>query len=157
MVCSSEISADFHWTTSLYIPEDRTLHLNTLVHSALVLLSISQKGVHTCLTFWPVSRDESLVISGGSDSNLVLWRDVTEKRREGAEEARQKLVLQEQELANLVKSSQLLSALKLALTLDRPLQVLHIIQGEHCAKRWMVKNKLSLIIVYTIESVLLVK
>ncbi|PNF27952.1 Transducin beta-like protein 3, partial [Cryptotermes secundus] len=75
-----------------------------------------------------VSRDESLLISGGSDSNLVLWRDVTEKRREEAEEARQKLILEEQELANLVKSDQLLSALKLALTLDRPLQVLRIIQ-----------------------------
>lgn len=75
-----------------------------------------------------VSKDESLLISGGSDSNLVLWRDVTEKRQNEAEEARQKLVLQEQELANLVKSDQLLAALKLALSLDRPLQVLRIIQ-----------------------------
>jgi U3 small nucleolar RNA-associated protein 13 len=79
-----------------------------------------------------VSKDESLLISGGCDSNLVLWRDVTDKCREEAEEARQKLVLQEQELANLVKSDQLLSALKLALSLDRPLQVLRIIQGELC-------------------------
>lgn len=71
-----------------------------------------------------------MLISGGSDSNLVLWRDVTEKRQNEAEEARQKLVLQEQELANLVKSDQLLEALKLALSLDRPLQVLRIIQGE---------------------------
>ncbi|GFG39073.1 hypothetical protein Cfor_11996 [Coptotermes formosanus] len=75
-----------------------------------------------------VGKDESLLISGGSDSNLVLWRDVTEKRRDEAEEARQKLVLQEQELANLVKADQLLAALKLALSLDRPLQVLRIIQ-----------------------------
>lgn len=70
------------------------------------------------------------MISGGSDSNLVLWRDVTEKRQEEAEEARQKLVLQEQELANLLKSDRLLSALILALSLDRPLQVLQIIRGE---------------------------
>ncbi|KAJ4446143.1 hypothetical protein ANN_12835 [Periplaneta americana] len=75
-----------------------------------------------------VSKDESLIVSGGSDSNLVFWQDVTEKRREEAEEARQKLILQEQELANLVKSDQLLSALKLALSLERPLQVLRIVQ-----------------------------
>ena len=55
---------------------------------------------------------------------------MTEKRQNEAEAARQKLVLQEQELANLVKSDQLLAALKLALSLDRPLQVLRIIQGE---------------------------
>ena len=73
-----------------------------------------------------------MLISGGSDSNLVLWRDVTQKRQDEAEEARQKLVLQEQELANLVKSDQLLAALKLALSLDRPLQVLRIIKGECC-------------------------
>jgi hypothetical protein len=125
----------------------------SLAHSFFVLFSILQKGVYTCVTFCPVSRDESLLISGGSDSNLMLWRDVTEKRREEAEEARQKLVLQEQELANLVKSDQLLSALKLALTLDRPLQVLRIIQGEYCYKRRITRQELTLIIVYTFQSV----
>jgi hypothetical protein len=84
---------------------------------------------------------------------MVLWRDVTEKRKEEAEEARQKLVLQEQELANLVKSDQLLSALKLALTLDRPLQVLRIIQGEYCYKRRIIRKTLTLVIVYTFQSV----
>jgi hypothetical protein len=74
---------------------------------------------------------------------------VTEKRQNEAEEARQKLILQEQELANLVKSDQLLAALKLALSLDRPLQVLRIIQGE-CS--FGMKNGLKgvpLIVVYT--------
>jgi hypothetical protein len=65
---------------------------------------------------------------------------VTEKRRDEAEEARQKLVLQEQELANLLKSDHLLAALKLALSLDRPLQVLRIIQGE-----WYVRMRSGLL------------
>jgi hypothetical protein len=74
---------------------------------------------------------------------------VTEKRRDEAEEARQKLVLQEQELANLVKADQLLAALKLALSLDRPLQVLRIIQGEcHFRMRNGLKE-VPLIVVYT--------
>jgi hypothetical protein len=96
-----------------------------------------------------VSKDESLLISGGSDSSLILWRDVTEKRQEEAEEARQKLILQEQELANLVKSDQLLSALKLALSLDRPLQVLRIIQGECCCRMWYSLEAITLIIDYS--------
>jgi len=99
--------------------------------------------------YCPVSKDESLLISGGSDSNLVLWRDVTEKRQNEAEEARQKLVLQEQELANLVKSDQLLAALKLALSLDRPLQVLRIIQGECCFGMRNGLKGVPLMLVYT--------
>ena len=90
-----------------------------------------------------------MLISGGSDSNLVLWRDVTEKRQNEAEEARQKLVLQEQELANLVKSDQLLAALKLALSLDRPLQVLRIIQGEYCLGMRNGLKGVPLVVVYT--------
>ena len=90
-----------------------------------------------------------MLISGGSDSNLVLWRDVTEKRQNEAEEARQKLVLQEQELANLVKSDQLLAALKLALSLDRPLQVLQIIQGECCFGMRNGLKGVPLVVVYT--------
>lgn len=101
-----------------------------------------------------MSKDESMLISGGSDSNLVLWQDVTEKRREEVEEARQKLVLQEQELANLVKSDQLLSALKLALSLDRPLQVLRIIQGECCHCKSSSLEEIRLIIVYMYLQVL---
>ena len=69
-------------------------------------------------------------MTGGSDSNLVLWRDVTEKRRQEDEEARQKLVLEEQELANLIRADHFLPALKLALSLDRPLQVLRIVKGN---------------------------
>ncbi|PSN41585.1 Transducin beta-like protein 3 [Blattella germanica] len=75
-----------------------------------------------------VNKNESLLVTGGSDSNLVLWRDVTEKKHADAEEARMKLILQEQELANLVKADQLLPALRLALSLDRPFQVLRIVQ-----------------------------
>lgn len=75
-----------------------------------------------------VSKDETQLMTGGSDSNLVLWCDVTEKRRQEAEDAREKLVLEEQELSNLIKADKLLPALKLALSLDRPLQVLRIVR-----------------------------
>nr|CAD7412655.1 unnamed protein product [Timema cristinae] len=69
-----------------------------------------------------VSKNEDFLVSGGSDSELVLWRDVTLKKQDEARKVQEKLILQEQELANLLKADQLLTALKLALTLDRPLQ-----------------------------------
>nr|CAD7264084.1 unnamed protein product [Timema shepardi] len=77
-----------------------------------------------------VSKNEDFLVSGGSDSELVLWRDVTLKKQDEARKVQEKLILQEQELANLLKADQLLTALKLALTLDRPLQVLRIVQGK---------------------------
>nr|CAD7410391.1 unnamed protein product [Timema poppensis] len=73
-----------------------------------------------------VSKNEDFLVSGGSDSELVLWRDVTLKKQDEVRKVQEKLILQEQELANLLKADQLLTALKLALTLDRPLQVLRI-------------------------------
>ncbi|XP_066997395.2 transducin beta-like protein 3 [Anabrus simplex] len=75
-----------------------------------------------------VSKDESILVTGDSDSQLVKWRDVTEERRLERERAQEQLVLQEQELSNLLQNNELLAALQLALTLDRPLQVLRIVQ-----------------------------
>ncbi|KAJ8979405.1 hypothetical protein NQ317_015835 [Molorchus minor] len=76
-----------------------------------------------------VKRDESGFVTGGSDSILIKWKDVTEdlklKRQKEAEE----LALQEQKLQNYIHNDELLKALKLALRLDRPMQVLKIIQG----------------------------
>lgn len=77
-----------------------------------------------------VSHDESQLMSGGSDSELVRWRDVTQTHRDEKDKASQLLVQQEQELANLIHGEQMLAALKLALTLERPLQVLRIVKRE---------------------------
>lgn len=74
-----------------------------------------------------VSNDEEYVISGGSDSLLVKWKDVTMEKKEREAKLQQDLALQEQTLSNLLHSKQLLKALKLAIRLDRPQQVLKII------------------------------
>ncbi|KAL6261954.1 hypothetical protein P5V15_007038 [Pogonomyrmex californicus] len=75
-----------------------------------------------------VTKDQKNIISGGSDSLLVFWRDVTEekKTREALEKAQ--LALEEQKLANLLKAEELQAALQLALKLERPLQVLKIVE-----------------------------
>ncbi|XP_066588920.1 transducin beta-like protein 3 [Prorops nasuta] len=76
-----------------------------------------------------VNRSESHVISGGSDSLLVIWKDVTEEKRAKLLADQEKLVLEEQKLANLLQSDHLKAALKLALKLERPFKVLKIIEG----------------------------
>lgn len=76
-----------------------------------------------------VSKDERHIVSGGSDSLLVVWRDVTEERKAKAAAEKEQLALEEQRLANLLKADELTAALNLALKLDRPFQVLKIIEG----------------------------
>ncbi|CAH0563684.1 unnamed protein product [Brassicogethes aeneus] len=76
-----------------------------------------------------VKKDESHVITGGSDSLLIKWKDATEERRLKRQKEEEELALEEQKLSNYIHNNQLLKALKLALRLDRPYQVLRIVQG----------------------------
>lgn len=66
--------------------------------------------------------------TGGSDSQLIRWRDVTEETKIKAFESQQQIVLEEQELNNLLKEKKLLKALKYALRLERPHLTLKIIE-----------------------------
>lgn len=76
-----------------------------------------------------VRSDETGFVSGGSDSLLIKWKDVTEERRLEKLKEMEEVALEEQKLHNYIQSEQLLKALKLALKLNRPLQVLKIVQG----------------------------
>lgn len=78
---------------------------------------------------YSVTKDQKHIISGGSDSLLVIWKDVTEEKRARAVAEKEQLALEDQKLANLLKTEQLQAALQLALKLERPLQVLKIIEG----------------------------
>lgn len=44
-------------------------------------------------------------------------------------EEKEKIIMEEQKLSNLLKADELVAALKLALKLDKPMQVLRIIEG----------------------------
>ncbi|XP_052867143.1 transducin beta-like protein 3 [Anopheles cruzii] len=74
-----------------------------------------------------VTLDESTFFSGGSDSQLIKWHDVTETKREQEMNARKDVLLQEQELNNLLSERKLLKALRLSLNLDRPFATLKIV------------------------------
>lgn len=79
--------------------------------------------------FLTVSTNEESIVTGGADSMLVRWKDVTQEKKAAAIEERETLTLQEQQLANFIHSDELLQALRLALRLQRPHQSLKIIQG----------------------------
>ncbi|CAH1115995.1 unnamed protein product [Phaedon cochleariae] len=76
-----------------------------------------------------VKSDESRIVTGGSDSVLIKWKDVTEEMRVKRIQEAEELALQEQKLSNYLQDENFLKALKLALKLDRPLQVLRIVQN----------------------------
>jgi U3 small nucleolar RNA-associated protein 13 len=74
-----------------------------------------------------LSKDEMTVYTGGTDSKLIQWHDVTEEKRKVELEKKQDELLQEQELNNLLKQKKTLKALRLALNLNRPHMTLKII------------------------------
>lgn len=76
-----------------------------------------------------LKNDESGLITGGSDSSMIKWKDVTEDKKLERLKELEEETLAQQKLSNYLQNGQLLKALKLALRLDRPLQVLKIIQG----------------------------
>lgn len=76
-----------------------------------------------------VKSDETVIVSGGSDSLLIKWKDVTEAKKLEKRQQLEQLTAQEQQLSNLIHSNELLKALKLSLKLNRPFQTLKIIRN----------------------------
>lgn len=82
-----------------------------------------------CVYALALSSNEDKLISGGRDSFLIIWRDVTQENRDKLDAEHRELILEEQKLANLLKSQNLIAALKLALKLEKPFKVLKIIEN----------------------------
>lgn len=76
-----------------------------------------------------IKHDETGMVTGGADSCLVKWRDVSEEIRQEKVKQDEERILQEQHLSNLLQNQDYLKALQLALNLDKPLQVLKIVQN----------------------------
>lgn len=76
-----------------------------------------------------LAHDESGFISGGTDSQLIKWKDVTDELQLQRLKEQEELTIQEQKLNNYLQNDDFLKALKLALKLDRPMRVLKIVQS----------------------------
>lgn len=68
-------------------------------------------------------------MSGDNDSLLVIWKDATEERRAQTMEEKERRVLDEQLLTNLLQMERFQDALLLALRLEQPYKVLKIVEG----------------------------
>ncbi|PFX26688.1 Transducin beta-like protein 3 [Stylophora pistillata] len=84
------------------------------------------------------------IVSSGSEGLLKLWtiktnecvktfdqhvdKDVTEIEQEQAQAATEENILKQQELSNLIADKNYLQAISLAITLDQPFRVMHIIK-----------------------------
>jgi U3 small nucleolar RNA-associated protein 13 len=75
-----------------------------------------------------VTKDGTRVLTGGSDSVLCVWQDVSAQDIEEAEATRETFVLQEQQLNNLVRQKQWRKAIRMALVLEQPRKCLSIVQ-----------------------------
>ena len=62
---------------------------------------------------------------------MIIWKDVTKEERESSAQEKEKRVLEEQQLANLMRQGLLLDALALAIELDQPFRTLNILKGFH--------------------------
>jgi len=71
---------------------------------------------------------EPILLSGGADSSLILWKDMTEEEEQAKLEQVQKQILQEQVLSNLIADKKFVRALGLAISLNRPYMALNVMK-----------------------------
>lgn len=76
-----------------------------------------------------MNKIETHVATGGSDSKLIIWRDVSQENKAKLIAEKEELILQEQKLSNLLKADLLTEALNLSLKLEKPFQSLKIVEG----------------------------
>ncbi|CRL02562.1 CLUMA_CG015785, isoform A [Clunio marinus] len=74
-----------------------------------------------------ITEDETTIYTGGSDSKLIQWHDITEAKKEEEAQKKKEVVLQEQDLSNLLAQKKTMKALRLALNLNKPYMTLKII------------------------------
>lgn len=74
------------------------------------------------------NSDESLLVSGSSDSNITVWKDVTALRIEQDEKAKVETMVHKQDLEIFESKGEYGNALLLALYLDSPFKILTILK-----------------------------
>ncbi|KAI4890463.1 hypothetical protein NFI96_025586 [Prochilodus magdalenae] len=73
------------------------------------------------------SKDD-LMVTGSADSNITIWKDVTEEELAEVQAKQEDQILKQQELSNLLHEKKYLKALGIAISLDQPQTVLRVIK-----------------------------
>ena len=89
---------------------------------------------------------ENKFLTGGADSKLILWKNITNEIHEQEMEKREDILLKEQELMNCLKDKKYKKALKLSIILDRPFKCFEIIDQILSNNQFDGKNDLKEII-----------
>lgn len=74
------------------------------------------------------NRDASMLVSGGADSVISFWEDVTEAEEEEKTAANEEIILKAQDLANYVDAKDYTNAFLLALSMDQPRRLLGLLR-----------------------------
>jgi U3 small nucleolar RNA-associated protein 13 len=98
---------------------------------------------------WALCADpfEKKFLTGGADSKLILWKNITNEMHVQEMEKREDVLLKEQELMNCLKDKKYKKALKLSIILDRPFKCYEIINEILSNKECDGKNDLKEIII----------
>ena len=75
------------------------------------------------------NSDASMLVSGGADSVISFWNDVTEQEQEEAIALEEETILRVQDLANYVDAKDYRNAFLLALSMDQPRRLLGLLQS----------------------------
>jgi len=76
---------------------------------------------------WALDLDGTTLVSGGADSQIVVWEDTTQEEEDKKRASEEQSILLEQRLANHLRYKEYDQALGLALELNKPRQVLKVI------------------------------
>jgi U3 small nucleolar RNA-associated protein 13 len=73
-----------------------------------------------------VSADGKVLVSGGADSQIVVWNDVTQVEEEAKRATEEQSIMMEQKLSNHLRYKEYEQALEIALELEKPRQALKV-------------------------------
>ncbi|XP_038675846.1 transducin beta-like protein 3 [Scyliorhinus canicula] len=75
------------------------------------------------------NKNDDLVVTGATDSCIVIWKDVTEIELAEEQAKQEEQILKQQELSNLLHEKKYVKALGLAISLNQPQTVLTVIKA----------------------------
>ena len=76
---------------------------------------------------WALDLEDGMLVTGGADSRLKMYRDTTKELEEQNREEEEQNILKEQKLANHLRFKEYGQALNIALEMDKPRQVLKVL------------------------------
>ena len=75
---------------------------------------------------WALDLASDVMVSGGADSRIVVWTDITKQEEDIKHAKREETMMMDQKLANHMRHQEYQQALNITLELDKPFQALRV-------------------------------